>query len=261
MFKFFRYIRYKLLNEKRLNKYFLYAIGEILLVVVGILIAVAIGEWRQSVKKQDELTAYYLGLQYDLNQDKLRLEELTNIFENASEGIKLEIDKMQLDNYNLDSLYSNVPAWMVYVTEFTPNKPTYTEILSSGKLQLFKNEVIKKQILKVYSDLYPELEFRQKASNEFIRANRTINLMDLFRWLKILNNDNKPDTDVKLNNPISQLNHQWLSNKQSKDYLRFENYLTVTLAAYQGFLLRYNNNISEVELLLSLLEKELENSK
>ena len=50
MLKFFRKIRYQLLNEKKLNKYIFYAIGEILLVVIGILIAVAIGEWRQDIK-------------------------------------------------------------------------------------------------------------------------------------------------------------------------------------------------------------------
>ena len=52
MIKFFRKIRYQFLNEKKLNKYILYAIGEILLVVIGILIAVGIGEWRQDIKKE-----------------------------------------------------------------------------------------------------------------------------------------------------------------------------------------------------------------
>lgn len=51
MLKFFRKIRYQLLNAKKFNKYILYAIGEILLVVIGILIAVGIGEWRQNIKK------------------------------------------------------------------------------------------------------------------------------------------------------------------------------------------------------------------
>ncbi len=257
MINFFRKIRAQLLNENKTGKYFKYAIGEIILVVIGILIALGIGEWRQDLKKQKELTSYYNGLYYDLNQDKLRLESLIILFETASSGIIKEIDKMQLSSYNIDSLYSNVPAWMVYVTEFNPNKPTFTEILSSGKLQLFKNEEIKKQILKVYSNLYPELQFRQNSSNEFIRANRTENLMDTFRWLKILENDGLSRTDIALKNPKVQLNHDWIDNKKSEKYLRFENYLTVTLAAYQGFLLRYKNNIIEVELLLLLLEEEL----
>ena len=258
MLRFLRKIRYRLLDEKKLNKYVLYAIGEILLVVIGILIAVGIGAWRQEIKLEKELVSYYKGLHYDLNQDKLRLEALILIFEKSSEGIVNEIDKMQLASYNKDSLYSNVPAWMVYVTEFSPNKPTFTEILSSGKLQLFKNEKVKKQVLKVYSNLYPELMFRQNSSNEFIRANRTELLMDTFRWLNILNNDKLDKTDVKLNNPKHQFDHAWLDDKQSEKYVRFENYITVTLAAYQGFLMRYRNVKNEIDLLLPVLEEELE---
>lgn len=258
MLKFFRKIRYQLLNEKKLNKYLFYAIGEILLVVVGILIAVGIREWRLELKAQKELNSYYQGLNYDLNQDKLRLESLILLFEKSSTGIKEELNKMQLHSYNKDSLYSNVSSWMVYVTEFNPNKSTFTEILSSGKLQLFKNVKIKKQVLKIYSNLYPELEFRQNSSNEFIRANRTEWLMDTYRWLNILDNDGISRTNVKLNNAKTPFNHDWLNDKQSEKYLRFENYLAVTLAAYQGFLLRYRNVKKEIELLLSTLNNELE---
>jgi hypothetical protein len=261
MFRFFRKIRYHLFNEKNLSKYFFYAIGEIILVVIGILIAVGIGEWRQDLKKQIELTSYYQGLHYDLNEDKERLESLILLFENASSGIINELDKMQLQSYNKDSLYSNVSSWMVYVTEFKPNKPTFTEILSSGKLQLFKSKKIKKQVLKVYGNLYPEVEFRQNASNEFIRNNRTESLMGTYRWLDVLNNDAFVETDVRLNNPKVQFDHAWLADKQSEKYIRFENYLTVTLAAYQGFLLRYKNVKIEVELLLADLSAELAKSE
>ena len=260
MIKFFRQIRKKLLSENKFSKYLMYAIGEIVLVVIGILIAVGIGEWRTDIRNQRELASYYEGILYDLSQDKERLESLAIIFETASIGITKEIDKMQLDSYNLDSLYSNVPAWMVYVTEFSPNKPTFTEILSSGKLQLFKNESIKKQLLKVYSNLYPEMEFRQRASNEFIRSNRTENLMDTYRWLEILANDGNARTTVNLKQPMRRLNHDWLQDKQSEKYLRFENYLTVTLAAYQGFILRYRSNIIEVDLLIKQIQDELENA-
>jgi hypothetical protein len=257
MIKFFRKIRYKLLNEKKLNKYLLYAIGEILLVVVGILIAVSIGEWRQNIKQDKELTAYYQGLSDDLSQDKLRLESLISLFDNATDGIVNEIDKMQHNSYNEDSLYSNVSSWMVYVIEFTPNNPTFKEILSSGKLQLFNNRELKFRILNVYSNLYPELQIREHATSEFIRNNRTDNLMDTFRWLKILDNDKKSITDLKLNNPIFHINHDWLDDKQSDKYLKFENYLNVTRAGYLDNLKRYKNIKIELESLILLIDNEL----
>ena len=66
------------------------------------------------------------------------MSALDSLYKNAERGILREIDKMQLKSYNQDSLYSNVPAWMVYVMAFTPGNSTFTEIVSSGKLQFFK---------------------------------------------------------------------------------------------------------------------------
>ncbi len=82
MIKFFRLIRQRLLNDGKFSKYSVYAIGEILLVVIGILIAVCIGEWRQNIKNEKEL------------QDKIRMSALDSLYKNAERGILKEIDKM-----------------------------------------------------------------------------------------------------------------------------------------------------------------------
>jgi len=50
MIKFFRKIRRQLLTENRFSKYLLYAIGEIVLVVIGILIALQINIWNENRK-------------------------------------------------------------------------------------------------------------------------------------------------------------------------------------------------------------------
>lgn len=258
MIKFFRKIRFKLIDEKRLNKYIFYAIGEILLVVIGILIAVAIGEWRQDVRIKQELLSYYQGLSDDLNQDKSKLDTITFIYENAIVGIVEEIDEMQLNSYNQDSLYSNVPSWMIYTLAFTPNKTTFTEIVSSGKLQLFKNKELKKQILNCYDNLYPELLFRQNTINEFIRNLRTEKLMETYRWMNVLDNDGNTVTDVILKNPKYQINHDWLKDKQSDKYLLFENYLNLLRTAYLDNLKRIKNLKIKIDELVPLIDEEIE---
>ena len=50
MIKFFRHIRKSLLEENKMGKYFKYAIGEIILVVIGILIALQINNWNEGIK-------------------------------------------------------------------------------------------------------------------------------------------------------------------------------------------------------------------
>src|SRR6056297_3503303 len=59
MIKFFRKIRQKLLSENKFSKYLLYAIGEIVLVVIGILIALQINNWNQQIQNNDKEKNYY----------------------------------------------------------------------------------------------------------------------------------------------------------------------------------------------------------
>ncbi|WP_282043418.1 DUF6090 family protein [Winogradskyella flava] len=73
MIKFFRKIRQNLLSEGKTGKYFKYAIGEIILVVIGILIALSINNWNQNITYKNELQQILKEVQIDLNKDLLRL--------------------------------------------------------------------------------------------------------------------------------------------------------------------------------------------
>ncbi|MGB0916570.1 MAG: DUF6090 family protein [Flavobacteriales bacterium] len=66
MIKFFRKIRQQLLSENKFTKYLIYAIGEIILVVIGILLAVSINEWNSNRKAQQEIDHLLVAFQKDL---------------------------------------------------------------------------------------------------------------------------------------------------------------------------------------------------
>ena len=74
MIKFFRKIRQNLLMENKTGKYFKYAIGEIILVVIGILIALQINNWNETKKKTIETRNVLLEIKEDLIQDKNSLK-------------------------------------------------------------------------------------------------------------------------------------------------------------------------------------------
>jgi hypothetical protein len=59
MINFFRKIRYDLLGENKTGKYFKYAIGEIVLIVIGILIALSINNWNENRKEKRNLIQVY----------------------------------------------------------------------------------------------------------------------------------------------------------------------------------------------------------
>ena len=78
MIKFFRKIRYDLLEKNKTGKYFKYAIGEIILVVIGILIALQINNWNESNKKNKLKTSYITSLIDDYTKDTIQLNNSIN---------------------------------------------------------------------------------------------------------------------------------------------------------------------------------------
>ena len=77
MIKFFRRIRQKLLSQGSLNKYLLYAIGEILLVMIGILLALQVNNWNEHRKAQERQQKLYANLKIDFQS---RLNELEDFY-------------------------------------------------------------------------------------------------------------------------------------------------------------------------------------
>lgn len=80
MIKFFRKIRYDLMEKNKTGKYFKYAIGEIVLVVIGILIAVSINNWNQErqLKNEEKVILKNIHTEFLENKNALKLGLETN---------------------------------------------------------------------------------------------------------------------------------------------------------------------------------------
>ena len=70
MIKFFRHIRQKLLSQNRISKYLFYAIGEIVLVVIGILIALNINNWNEERKDHNYLNKIFASMDAELEESR-----------------------------------------------------------------------------------------------------------------------------------------------------------------------------------------------
>jgi hypothetical protein len=79
MIKFLRKIRYNLMSENKMGKYFKYAIGEIILVVVGILIALQINNWNERRKLQTEINTFLNQKLNNFKEDRARLLEIKEV--------------------------------------------------------------------------------------------------------------------------------------------------------------------------------------
>jgi hypothetical protein len=141
MIKFFRKIRQNLLMENKTGKYFKYAIGEIVLVVIGILIALSINNWNQEriQKLEEQSIVKNIHTEYLQNKAiiKRRIEE-NELCEAALRQLMNNIGKDEdyLKKQNVDSLlfYAFDPPI------FRPSENTISGLIQSGRLELLQNQ-------------------------------------------------------------------------------------------------------------------------
>jgi len=153
MIKFFRKIRQQLLNENKFSKYLLYAIGEIFLVVIGILIALQINTWNKNkIEAQKEYNAL-VQMKDGLITDKVKIEaELIDIEKDLS-SIKYLEDLLEDPtlpyNTTMDTLFGTVYG----IRNISLNKAFYEDLKSTG-IQLIKNDGIRSKVVDLYENNY-----------------------------------------------------------------------------------------------------------
>ena len=178
MLRFFRQIRQRLLSENKFSKYLLYAIGEIVLVVAGILIALQINNWNEYRKSGQAELALLRELKADLEYNKGELEIIMLENQKFLKGYLL-INTYIENNWpyaeELDAAFSNLDIW---AQPYLANT-TYETIKSRG-IEIIRNDSLKKHINTVYSlnikslteDVMPwEWSFSQNTTQRIMVSN------------------------------------------------------------------------------------------
>jgi Family of unknown function (DUF6090) len=234
MITIFKKVRQNLLSEGNTGKYLKYAIGEIVLVVIGILIALSINNWNEK-RKDTILEKYYLHrLVSDLKAD---IEEIDGTAHFASKSIvtgnnilkKLEIDyifdvenssktatvlfiKNALDSYNSELSNQNFGKALGDLfdeRQVDMNNFTYLELVSTGKLEVIKNPLLREHLSNYYLkftailDVQDNLLFAIDQYNKaLIKNNIPIVNTLTFETLKPKFNTGGADVIVSLKNLI-----------------------------------------------------------
>lgn len=176
MIGFFRKIRKKLADDNQFFKYSRYAIGEIVLVVIGILIALQINNWSEEQQEADRITAQLVNLARDLRADRSGLEQLRsyhafrvhasyylleeyNIAEKVwpypEAGPIPELDESGLfggiipDTTDSDFIVRGF-SWILRNNHVKPSTDAIDEFSSTGLFALFENHELKNDLRSYY---------------------------------------------------------------------------------------------------------------
>jgi len=141
MIRFFSKMRYQLAAENRAAKYLRYALGEILLVVLGILIALQVNNWNEQRKLNNERKELVQSLISEFKATRLRIE-LTNT--EIEKGIKRTSRFLTLsytDNFevSIDSLQYYFSGAFI-MPPFEPILTSYNQAVSTGKIGLIESK-------------------------------------------------------------------------------------------------------------------------
>ncbi len=157
MISFFRKTRHNLLNEGKTARYFKYAIGEILLVVIGILIALQINTWNESKKARvyelKILKEIRVALIQDINYSEIILEgRIKNIDEQSQALLKI-IQQENIDPEVFNDHFKNM--WPGYV--FQHNNGAYEALKTSG-IEKISNDELRNKLVEFYEFDVPRTE-------------------------------------------------------------------------------------------------------
>ena len=181
MIKFFRKIRYDLMAKNKTGKYFKYAIGEIVLVVIGILFALQINTWNENRKATNEEVKILYALQADFKITKERIQKtmveqsrvlryseiLINIHERQNRT-EYEFFNTHLDS--LDNLINYGSAW--YRAE--PVTGAYKSLISAGKIDLIQNESLRHLLAQFIADFESGFEDQESSMHLLNTINQEI---------------------------------------------------------------------------------------
>ena len=157
MIKFFRKIRQNLLMENKTGKYFKYAIGEIVLVVIGILIALQINNWNEQRKENitEQAILKRLEKEFISNREQLlnKIQLRNTLIENCRRLLEYYSEP---ENAKLDSI-------LVFLSTIQPPTfdPIQNDLVSSGNIEILKDEELKQLLVNWSTDVIQLQEVEQ----------------------------------------------------------------------------------------------------
>jgi len=220
MIKFFRNIRQKLISEGKTANYFKYAIGEIVLVMIGILLALQVNNWNEDSKNSKKERSYLINLQQDILTDSVKLSELLQNFEVAVKSKRRFEKIIEGQNTTNDSLIIYINNQIDYIKDFVPNTSTFDELKNSNGLNLISNPQLKRQIVTLYNS-YENLILKLKLGTE---KSQTL-YAHLSKYVNNINTITSEEIQVLLND-------NFFRNQMLLNYLYTQ--FTATSVAYEN---------------------------
>ena len=241
MIKLFRKIRYDLIEKNKTGKYLKYAIGEIVLVVIGILIALSINSWNENRIDQQNEKLILMELHKEFIANKIQLDTVLFINRRSFQSVKYVRSKLPIDieTTNLDSLAYHLFT-LGYTYTFNPSKGVTNALTNSSTFNLISNNELR-QLLIRWNDIVSD--YQEEEINALNNYNSQLKPFEKkhFYWDTSKNWLTEPRVDLSI-----------------LESLEFDNYI---LDRYYDLTNIVENTSGELENMTKTIDKIIELSK
>jgi hypothetical protein len=239
--------------ENKTSKYFKYAIGEIVLVVIGILIALQINNWNENRKGFEEEQNYLKALKQEFNYNKEVLKEAIAKNEINIEGSRviIELIKPNAKKINGSEMEKLLYRSVYNEVQYRPSPGVLLEIINAGKLGNFSDVTLKKELASWESEL-KRVRFQE---NDEVLLRRMM-IMDFLRK----NSNSRRRSHNSFGKTVGYTNSKFkVSNTNILQMEEFEtlitNFIVVSYILNRNFYPRVNDKIDKI---LNLIESNIE---
>lgn len=248
MFKVFNTMRKQLLDENRTGRYIKYAIGEIILVMIGILLALQVNNWNQlrQLQKEELITLKSLHQEFSENLNLFDDIYKKHLYRKKSIETVMSVNVIELTNDSLFTLSGGVGMQWT----FDPFQGIYHSVINSGKIDLISNDSLK-FIIARFQDILIDYKEEEIMTNDFCSDNLYPFIIDNLKM-----NFNAVFGLKEMSEEEQMEYRSILENILAAD--KYENLLIYIYGHFkpifeEGPILR-----KEMELIINLLESEIE---
>jgi hypothetical protein len=228
------------MEKNKTGKYFKYAIGEIILVVIGILIALSINNWNENRKNHIKWINNTEALIKDLKQDTIALNVVINDINNDKRLLK-ELAKRLSSSVTTDDTLKKIARYELLIEFKTfrpPNNKTFLSMQANGTIELFDEET--------YNSLL-DLHANQEITESVIKTNNAVYVTQLSNLVSKYSTN----TISTIKGPL--LEKSWQNADPDDLFRRVEALMSIKGLMNKNSGIRYSDLLSLTENVLSRL--------
>ena len=231
--KIFRKIRQQVLTDNKISKYLIYAFGEIVLVVIGILIALNINNSNEEKSKRDSEFNFYQNTKLQLLDDLNNIESNIQYNNTYARQFRYAVDLIELNDRSKKDSLGQIAVNLMTNSDFDRQGNIYETMVNSGDVKLLKNNKI--------------IQGLRRLEETYIYVNRmeTIHFQAIMTMI--------PD--------LTQTIRMYSNKVENEEYLfgfKFQNFFIISLKVMDEKNSAYNRTKREIESIINLIENELE---